>query len=506
MLYRRSMSDGSIEFVLNQPASISVDGAMEAAEKLRVQHFSATTDAMFKRLFVQGINEDELKANRELLVCTVKSVIGHSLRGSLLGERCERLLEQRIGEPIELVQETLNDPQSNLNVSGSSANFQNKKGKLPDMPKVDFAAKVVLQGKGSEKDEHCVFGVEMQVRYDPKFPMFVRLPYYGNLLSRLCSEEDTQTGSKQKKMALETFAAAICMWDNDVGNLVKISGVERGNFCNPDKNSRGAVFYKEIAYPVCCAQIFLVKYVDVMSHLIAAINEQNIPHVSEIKVREKRAVNQFGEERQKRQTQLKEKFNKLYSRDGVVVDVDALRNKFKGLLGDVAYDIKNKTIGGLMEDDVPEEYKEEFKILEIYELLEFFSVGNVTIEGDINDEVISNTVRSLYMNTAITKDNVTNDPQQAGNIWFSERYFEDYKKIEEEKKVNAQATTVLGKLFGFPDPAHAGGFILPNKVLDEIVDKDLRGRVIQKVKESNSDIKMTKEGLEFLPRPVSKNR
>jgi hypothetical protein len=405
--------------------TLASQAVVDAAEHLGVQYLSMTTDAMFKRNFVVG--GDGQDANRHVLIRTIKDALAEA--SNVYGEKVTERVTTGLGVPLSALQvgaiamEAEDLSARKIMVGGASR--QKKQGQFPSEPKVDFASTATLATADGRFSEDCIFGVEMQVRNNRDFPMMCRLPYYANFLARSCIPVDGRgrplVEEDGKIYAKKVYECCFALWENDDENvgLIDVSGVKRKKLSNPEQVT--GVHYRDIPYPICCAQFFLGKAVVAMEQVIEAIIEGCAPE--DLDTPKRRKIRKIIDAREGKIGILKDKFNGLFR-----CDVDDLYNGYFPELaeGDVGE--------GYGEDDFTDERQNAFRRLESYELLELFSVGNVMTKDKVA-RLVSKTVRRMYKDMEIDINSVQFDEEQSGNIWISSKHVEDAERLKTVDKL-----------------------------------------------------------------------
>jgi hypothetical protein len=369
------------------------------AKELGIEYLSATGDALFKGLFVQGLGADS--EYKKLLVRAVAYVIGKSDaytgdESSILLSKGKRLDEYDVSQ-VSMIQESIADKE--FGGRGDSKKGK-KKTNLPELPEVDFAALVSLVEKERYlRDESCIVGIEMQV--EDQHNMGARLQDYGTRLFRF----PINGGASMQKV----FEAALCMWDSvdlRLGAGLRIDRnliVRRGEKC------------LDVEVPVCCVQIFLGKLIFATDEIIKFVKE----HIREKGSVEARAA-AIAAARDERRAELKSKFGKL----GVNVDELYSMELFQEESED--FELEN------FNDDP--NAKELFRALESYELLEFLSIGNLMTRDFVSKQIKSKTVKELYNKMEIRENNVALDPYQANDIKKSSKLVKITAELQEARK------------------------------------------------------------------------
>lgn len=496
-----------IKAKFNQFVEIPVDMVLDSAKNLNVEHFTVTSDAMFKRCFVQGsTNVDE---HRRVLVRCVSDMVVNFSEQKLTDRSVTQLsqgksLSSCSVKSSELLAEVVHNTQASVNLNGElGKQSTGSKKSLPKEPKVDLAVRNTM-----EDGKACIIGIEMQVRKNSMLPMFIRLQHYGSVLAVKYMDKDGVE---------KIFEVALCMWDrprsNNSNNVngsndekleptdwIQLTGVNKEILQNEDTIRENS----HLSYPLCCVPCMLGNNINVLDRLVTTLNEGVISIVSNVEVPNRRAVDKLHENRKYKQEILKKRFNKLYG-----CNIDDLRasfqEKFKGKVKSEKYSIKGNTIGGLKEEkDWDKNLKKDFEILEDYEMLEFFSVGNVTSEKNVNDEVISNTIRSLYMETTIRDSAIINDPDQAASVWLSGNFAVQYNKLrgennrlESELVQQKVVNNIIRQCFkkGTLNRSEIEQIIKQNTLKDvKLSDRDV---IIDEVCQQESDIQKVDGGLKY---------
>jgi hypothetical protein len=457
-----------------------------AANNLGIEYLTVTSDEMFKRSFVMSDHPD-LNARKCLLIRTVADLIerldggqgmSKTFENSSLGERSitkvTMIQETVFSKPLGLLgdkakkskkikkagEEVEEDPAQNLT---------KQQTKLPTLPKVDFAGLVTFDNK-----ENCIFGIELQVENSHDSSIHVRLEDYGDRLSRLRLSIDG--GKFEVRKVYET---GLCMWDSDKSDALGVAWAPpRLCFTSTSSQGKNGPVYPDViakglgCVPVCCAQLFLGKLVICTAEII-----KYLQGVEEGKLISKddqvEAINRAKQEGRQR---LKGKFGSLE------YNIDQLYEYFRS----VAMSIPSEGFTETNFDANPE-LKEAFRKLEEYELLEFFSVGNSMRQSDV-DNLISKTVKGLYMSTKIDENNIAYDQRQAREIWLADHYIaakNEAKAAKNEAKVTGIVASRLikGRLFWHEFKEVTGN------------DTQLGEHVIESLKKNNSDIEVY-EGLD----------
>ncbi len=192
-----------IKAKFNQFVELPVSAVLDSAKNLNVEHFTVTSDAMFKRCFVQGsTNVDE---HRRVLVRCVSDMVANFPEQKLIDRSVTQLsqgksLSSCSVKSSELLAEVVHNTQASVNLNGEGDKQSTEIEKsLPKEPKVDLTVKNTM-----ENGKSCIIGVEMQVRKNPMLPMFIRLQHYGVALAVKYMGKDGVE---------KIFEVALCMWD-----------------------------------------------------------------------------------------------------------------------------------------------------------------------------------------------------------------------------------------------------------------------------------------------------
>jgi hypothetical protein len=320
--------------------------------------------------------------------------------------------------------------------------------------RVDLASVIDLVDIVDAPPEYCVFGIELQVenKHDPS--MFVRLNDYAERLSRLplASKKERRTRFTTRKV----YEVGLCMWNcDDVQELGVVWGVLKN--CLTSSQGTTGVQYPNVSYPLCCAQIFLGELVNVTDEVIKFMKTATLGQRRDPNLR----AQSISAVRDSRRTELKGKFDALFGSRGFGIgDIDVIYNSAR---------FANRGQGFSEADFLGDDLSlQNFRIVESYELLEFFSIGS-TMSQDIVDQLVSKTVRGLYMSIKINEGNISLNRDQARDIWLSKEFAEALDRAD----IGDLTTTVLSRLLGGP---------LSGADFDGIVASELRDPVIQNLR------------------------
>ncbi len=438
-----------------------------------IEYVAATSDAMYKKLFVQSSNE-KTSEYRRLLIEAVSTVVGYLDKdkeysilssGTKLADRTteeEKLLEESINSQIVVVpgttrkvtKRTKEQTDKETKRAISATQYPN----LSENLKVDCASCIKL-----DNAEEVVFDIEMQVSKNQKPLMGSRLPHYGEYLTQL-----KFSGDNAKHYARKAFSTALCMWDCDDANKFGVVwGTPRECFINTESNQ--GVVYPSVKFPVCCAQIFLGETVRALEVIRTKLGLER--HLIDDVRGCKSVLNEVCESRS---AELESKFQQLWGED---ISINKLRSELMRGGKDDGYeesDFKNE-----------EDALEKFKIVEYFELMQLIATSNAMSTEKVQ-QICSKKVRSMYEDLKISEENIMNDV-----LLEKERgWLQSIQAAQTEEAIKEAAGQILGYL-----GKEAVG--IKSRRIDKIIsdtkskfpDVDLdRSRVIKQVKVWRNDL------------------
>ncbi len=441
--------------------------ALRILNDVGVEYMSATSDAMFKKLFVQSSDTEKVKGHRELVIKVVSNVIGlldkESNYSVLISG--EKLVDREIRN-TELVDESVNARvvEMRANTKGAKRNTKraNKKSNqdtpavqytnLPENPKVDCTSRVTLDG-----DEEIFFDVEMQVSKNQKSLMGSRLPHYGEYLSQLKLGKDVT-----ERKARKVFSTALYMWNCDESDKVGVIwGTPRECFTSADKG----LSYPDVKFPVCCVQIFLgetIRALEIIGRAWESIKD---------------LINDVNAQRSVIQKALKERTEEL-ARKLLGSNIDEMRGGF----------LARK--GGYEESDFANdpELLKKFRKVETFEMMQLIAASSAMTAEEV-DNILSKEVKSIYEDLKVTEENIVNDV-------YLEKETEWLNLIEAaETKATAATAVANGKTRVLKEIKKVKHYNIDNKEyqlskadLNRLLpDEDLCNRVIMSIVNEEED-------------------